>query len=123
MHALNNRCFVHAVVGDLRSALADCNAALKQRPFFVDALDSRGLVFLKLNMLPERARPFDAALKLNAKLASSLDGPVSPASAPANPTPAPPTGRRQPKSTRQHRRRVQKLGRAVVLGEGGITNH
>ena len=74
VHALNNRCFVHAVVGDLQSALADCNAALQLRPFFVDALDSRGLVFLKLNLLPNALADFDAALKLNAKLASSLYG-------------------------------------------------
>jgi lipoprotein NlpI len=72
VHALNNRCFVHAVVGDMQSALADCNAALKQRPFFVDALDSRGLVFLKMNLYPNALADFDAALKLNAKLASSL---------------------------------------------------
>ncbi len=32
VHALNNRCFVHAVVGDLQSALADCNAALQVTP-------------------------------------------------------------------------------------------
>jgi lipoprotein NlpI len=74
VHALNNRCFVHAVVGDMQSALADCNAALKQRPFFVDALDSRGLVFLKMNLYPNALADFDAALKLNAKLASSLYG-------------------------------------------------
>jgi tetratricopeptide (TPR) repeat protein len=74
VHALNNRCWVRAVVGDLQSALGDCNAALKQRPFFVDALDSRGLVFLKLGYYPNALADFDAALKLNAKLASSLYG-------------------------------------------------
>lgn len=74
VHALNNRCFVRAVVGDLQSALADCNAALTLRPFFVDALDSRGLVFLKLSNYPNALADFDAALKLNAKLASSLYG-------------------------------------------------
>jgi lipoprotein NlpI len=74
VHALNNRCFVRAVVGDLQSAVADCNAALQVKPFFVDALDSRGLVFLKLNLLPNALADFDAALKLNAKLASSLYG-------------------------------------------------
>jgi hypothetical protein len=74
VHALNNRCWVHAVVGDLQSALADCNAALTQRPFFVDAFDSRGLVFLKLGNYPSAIADFDAALKLNAKLASSLYG-------------------------------------------------
>jgi lipoprotein NlpI len=74
VYALNNRCFVHAVVGDLQSALADCNAALKQRPLFVDALDSRGLVFLKMNLYPNALADFEAALKINAKLASSLYG-------------------------------------------------
>jgi len=72
--ALNNRCWVRAVVGDLQSALGDCNAALKVRPFFIDALDSRGLVFLKLGMYPNALADFDAALKLNAKFASSLYG-------------------------------------------------
>jgi tetratricopeptide (TPR) repeat protein len=72
--ALNNRCWVRAVVGDMQSALGDCNAALKLRPFFVDAFDSRGLVFLKLGFYPNALADFDAALKLNAKLASSLYG-------------------------------------------------
>ena len=72
--ALNNRCWVRAVVGDLQSALGDCNAALKLRPFFPDALDSRGLVFLKLGFYPNALADFDAALKLNAKFASSLYG-------------------------------------------------
>ena len=74
VHALNNRCFVRAVVGDLQSALGDCNTALTLRPFFVDALDSRGLVLLKLGNYPGALADFDAALKLNAKLASSLYG-------------------------------------------------
>jgi len=74
VHALNNRCFVKAVVGDLQTALADCNVALQLRPYFVDALDSRGLVFLKLGVYPKALADFDAALKLNAKLASSLYG-------------------------------------------------
>jgi uncharacterized caspase-like protein len=74
VHALNNRCWVRAVVGNLQSALSDCNAALALRPFFVDALDSRGLVFLKLASYPNALADFDAALKLNAKLASSLYG-------------------------------------------------
>jgi len=74
VHALNNRCWVRAVVGDLQSALGDCNAALKVRPFFIDAFDSRGLVFLKLGLYPNALADFDAALKLNAKFASSLYG-------------------------------------------------
>jgi hypothetical protein len=35
------------VTGELQSALRDCNEALRLRPNFVDALDSRGLVNLK----------------------------------------------------------------------------
>jgi hypothetical protein len=35
------------VIGDLQAALKDCNEALRLRPNFVDALDSRGLVNLK----------------------------------------------------------------------------
>jgi len=47
VEAFNNRCWARTVIGDLQAALKDCNEALRLRPNFVDALDSRGLVNLK----------------------------------------------------------------------------
>ena len=74
VEALNNRCWVHAVVGDLSAALKDCNEALRLRPNFVDALDSRGLVNLKSGANKNAITDFDAALKINPGLTSSLYG-------------------------------------------------
>jgi len=47
------------VVGDLPSALKDCNEALRLRPNFVDALDSRGLVNLKSGATKNAITDFD----------------------------------------------------------------
>jgi tetratricopeptide (TPR) repeat protein len=44
------------------------------RPNFVDALDSRGLVNLKSGMTKNAIADFDAALKINPRLTSSLYG-------------------------------------------------
>ena len=44
------------------------------RPSFVDALDSRGLVNLKSGMVKNAIADFDAALKINPRLTSSLYG-------------------------------------------------
>ena len=44
------------------------------RPNFVDALDSRGLVNLKSGMAKNAIADFDAALKINPRLTSSLYG-------------------------------------------------
>ena len=63
-----------AVVGDLQSALRDCNEALRLRPNFVDALDSRGLVNLKSGLTKNAITDFDAALRVNPRLSSSLYG-------------------------------------------------
>jgi uncharacterized caspase-like protein len=46
--ALNNRCWTRAITGDLQGAFSDCNLALQIDPGLTDALDSRGLVNLKL---------------------------------------------------------------------------
>jgi tetratricopeptide (TPR) repeat protein len=53
------------VIGDLQAALKDCNEALRLRPNFVDALDSRGLVNLKSGQTKNAIADFDAALKIN----------------------------------------------------------
>ena len=74
VQALNNRCFVDAIIGDLQTALDNCNTALQLRPYFADALDSRGLVYLKLDRNADAIGDFNAVLKLNPKMASSLYG-------------------------------------------------
>jgi hypothetical protein len=71
--ALNNRCWVRAMVGDLHAALRIVTIAAV-RPDFVDSLDSRGFVKLKIGQ-PQRAiADYDAALQLSARKASSLYG-------------------------------------------------
>jgi len=72
--AFNNRCWARAVVGDLQSALNDCNVALQLRPRYADAFDSRGMINLKSGQLSKAIADFDAALRINPKLASSLYG-------------------------------------------------
>ena len=70
MEAFNNRCWARTVIGDLQEALKDCNEALRLRPNFVDALDSRGLRNLKAARTRMQLLIFDAALKINPKLTS-----------------------------------------------------
>lgn len=72
--ALNDRCWVRALVNQLRDALRDCNAALQIAPNYPDALDSRGLVNLKLGSLNKAIADYDAALVLDPKHASALYG-------------------------------------------------
>jgi hypothetical protein len=72
--ALNDRCWVRAVIGELQAALKDCNQALQIAPNYPDALDSRGLVNLKLGMFGEAIADYDEALQIDPKHASSLYG-------------------------------------------------
>ena len=62
------------LVGDLRQALGDCDQSLRLKPNDPNALDSRGLVFLKLGRLDDAIADYGAALELKPKLASSLYG-------------------------------------------------
>ena len=72
--ALNNRCWVRALIADLQDALRDCNAALRIAPNYPDARDSRGLVNLKLGFYDKAIADYDAALELDPKHASALYG-------------------------------------------------
>ena len=71
------------MTGDLQAALKDCNEALRLRPNFVDALDSRGLLNLKSGLAKNAIADFDAALRINPRLTSSLYGRGLPNSATA----------------------------------------
>jgi len=77
--ALNWRCRVRALGGiDLQRALQDCNQALshamKSSPFYADAADSRGLVWLRLGDYDKSIADFDASLKITPRDAWSLYG-------------------------------------------------
>jgi len=72
--AFNNRCWARAIVGELQSALSDCNVALQLSPRYADAFDSRGMINLKSGQLGKAIADYDAALRINPKLASSLYG-------------------------------------------------
>ena len=72
--ALNNRCWARAITGDLSGAQKDCNEALRLRPRYADAYDSRGLVHLKRGSFKEAVIDYDTALGTNPNQASSLYG-------------------------------------------------
>ena len=72
---LNGRCWVRALSGhDLDKALNDCNEALKLWPGAPQVLDSRGLVYLRLNQADKAIADYDAALKVSSRNAWSLYG-------------------------------------------------
>ena len=73
--ALNNRCWARAMLAkDLELALADCNASLKIDPHAAAALDSRGLVWLRLGSYDKSIDDYKAELKLEPKEAWSQYG-------------------------------------------------
>ena len=70
----NRRCFNRAIVGRLAEALADCNESLRLRPDSPPTLDSRGLIYLKLDQ-PDRAiADYDTVLRLEPTHAHALYG-------------------------------------------------
>lgn len=72
---MNDRCWARAMAGvELLKALADCDMALSWEPSNPDALDSRGLVKLRLGDLKGAIADYDAALKQDPGLATSLFG-------------------------------------------------
>ncbi|MFZ0549637.1 MAG: aspartyl protease family protein [Steroidobacteraceae bacterium] len=73
--ALSDRCWFRAEANqDLDAALQDCNRALHFAAANADILDSRGLVYLRLGKRDEAVADYDAALKQNPKLVTSLFG-------------------------------------------------
>jgi len=72
--AFNNRCWARAIIGDLASALNDCNMALQLRPRYADAFDSRAMINLKSGQLSKAIADYDAALRIDSKRANSLYG-------------------------------------------------
>jgi tetratricopeptide (TPR) repeat protein len=73
--AYSHRCWARLVSGrQLQEALSDCNESLSIRPNDADTLNSRGLLFLKLNRSDDAIADFNAAAKLDVKLVSSIYG-------------------------------------------------
>ena len=73
--ALNDRCWARALAGiDLPAALADCNAALRQRPGNTSIIDSRAMVELRMGDLDKALRDYDVVIAKNPRSAWSLYG-------------------------------------------------
>jgi tetratricopeptide (TPR) repeat protein len=58
----------------LQEALADCNEAVKVKPDYVNALDSRGFVLLRMGRYDEAIADYDAALQIDSGKVASLYG-------------------------------------------------
>lgn len=74
---LNARCWSYATLGtaaELPKALKDCDGAIERVVGFTAALDSRGLVKLKMGALDGAIADFDAALRDQPTLSTSLYG-------------------------------------------------
>ena len=70
----NARCWVRAILGNVKLALADCNEALRQEPNVAATFDSRGLTYLKMGQWKTAIADYNSALQLDPTLASSLYG-------------------------------------------------
>ncbi len=71
-NALNSRCWARALQGqELDAALSDCTAAVKLQSSNAAFLDSRGLVYLRLAKYDKSIADYDAALAIDAKIASA----------------------------------------------------
>jgi tetratricopeptide (TPR) repeat protein len=71
----NGLCWTLAALGEsLDEARGACDAALRLRPDFAEALDSRGLLNLRQQRFEEAWRDYDAALRLTANAMSSRYG-------------------------------------------------
>jgi tetratricopeptide (TPR) repeat protein len=72
--AYNNRCLTRAALGDLQGASKDCDEALRLKPGFANALDSRGLVDLKLGRNADAIKDYSASVDKDPRSVSSLFG-------------------------------------------------
>jgi tetratricopeptide (TPR) repeat protein/predicted aspartyl protease len=73
--ALNGRCWTRALAGKgLETALADCDAAMKQGLRVSNVMDSRGLVLLRMGRIDEAISQYDRAIQAQPKNAWSLYG-------------------------------------------------
>jgi hypothetical protein len=70
----NNRCWTRAALGDLQGALKDCDEALRLKPGLAIALDSRGLVDLKLGRSADAIKDYSASIDKDPRSVSSLFG-------------------------------------------------
>jgi tetratricopeptide (TPR) repeat protein len=71
----NGRCWIRAEANiELAKALEDCNQARALSPKFTAALDSRGLVFLRLKRYARAIRAYDEAIALQPAYPSALFG-------------------------------------------------
>jgi tetratricopeptide (TPR) repeat protein len=70
----SRRCWVRAIYGQIPQALADCNKALSLSPDDSETLNSRGLVYLKMNDYAAAIVDYAAALVHDPESASSLFG-------------------------------------------------
>ena len=65
-----HRCWGRARAGrDLPQALADCDQALRLNPNDASIIGTQAFVYLRLNRLDDAIASYDAALKLNSKIA------------------------------------------------------
>lgn len=70
---LNSRCWSRALANiELAKALADCNAAIKRDGVNAAYLDSRGLVYFRMNDMAKALADYNAALKLSPEMDWSL---------------------------------------------------
>ena len=71
---MNQRCGARAIVGELKEALEDCNAALSLKPNNATALDHRGMAYLKLGQPDQALLDYDEALKITPNSPAALYG-------------------------------------------------
>ncbi|HEY1751901.1 MAG TPA: DUF3857 domain-containing protein [Caulobacteraceae bacterium] len=70
---LNDRCFTRGMANvDLPLAVADCNAALDQKPHDASFLDSRGFVYFRMGSLDKAASDLNQALNIAPDQAPTL---------------------------------------------------
>jgi tetratricopeptide (TPR) repeat protein len=70
----NERCWTRAIIGQLQSALAHCDEALRFRPNVAAIFDSRGFTYLKMDQWDAAIADYNSALRLEPRLASALYG-------------------------------------------------